>query len=482
MSDLDDRSGGRRKGLFRRSRVEEFPPSAPWEPGEWNESSDDVAIEDPSSDTSASDTGRRRTSADMFAQRDRGWSESWGDDAWDDEWRDPALRRVSIPAAASPGPAEVDAWLSDDAEGWSDVTRETAQRWGGSHGTDTSGERSANEQAPTPIASGAVGRLMSDDPVERALATVEHQSIDLTDGPDADAAVLRALPDEPESTGRFDPKPVPRPEPRSRFRRTRTSSATVHPAPEHDALESISIVETSDSWDDATGPISNLDISSLDTVDTAIDDSAAVSPLSGEGDVDDSASDDVSERDGDGWNENDGDSDEVGTSASAAGRRPGQREAAFSDRATWIGAGVAILASINLVLSVASGMRAADPGGSSLSIFTRIGRGMAQLGITQAALLVLAVVLISLPTLVDARSAHRYDGRVATGLGLTLGGAVVGVLGSLLAWAAQRRLADLAGTNGGSTSTRLFSELVVTAGLCLVAFAASLRALRSIHD
>ena len=470
MSDLDDRSGGRRKGLFRRSRVEEFPPSAPWEPGEWNESSDDLAIEDPSSDTSAPDTGRRRTSADMFAQRDRGWSESWGDDAWDDEWRDPALRRVSIPAAASPGPAEVDAWLSDDAEGWSDVTRETTQRWGGSHGTDVADGRSAKEQAPTPIAPGAAGPVMSDDPVERALATVEHQSIDLTDGPDADAALLHALSDEPESTGRFDPKPVPRPEPRSRFRRTRTSTATVLATPAQDALESVSIVEASDSWDDATGPISNIDISNIDisNIDTATD--AAIDGAID--DVDDQASDDVSEND----------DDEIGSLPSSAVQRPGRREAAFSDRATWIGAGVAILASINLVLSVASGMRAADPGGSSLSIFTRIGRGMAQLGITQAALLVLAVVLISLPTLVDARSAHRYDGRVATGLGLTLGGAIVGVLGSLLAWAAQRRLADLAGTNGGSTSTRLFSELVVTAGLCLVAFAASLRALRSIHD
>ncbi len=534
MSDLDDRSGGRRKGLFRRNRADEFTPEAPWEPGQWDQSAD----EQPMEGTAPSSVGRRRTSADMFAQRDKGWTESWGDDAWDDEWRDPAFRRVSIPAAANPGPAEVDAWLQDDAQGWSDSTRETAHRWGGSDGsvakpgTNWEVEPAVAESAaalPPRITSSIVARpqtnlAVSDDPVERALATVEHQSIDLTDHPDGwpndqakvtEAAVPKAMFEPAIQVGevqagvesaeivpsavRFDPKPAPLPQPRSRFRRTRSAEV---PEPEsaevldnseglvslvvpHDGdgvSDGVSHMAATDTWEDATGPIVTSDSAHLTPAQSEPDHRIGVV-------VEDASLDAVAEEFGpvaQPWEaaaaREMGDESSPEPPSGITQRRTNRKEVAFSDRATWIGAGVAILASLNLILNVASGMRAADPDGSSLSIFTRIGRGMADLGITQGALLVLAVVLISLPSLIDSRGAQRYDGRVATGLGLTLGGAVVGIFGALLAWSAQRHMAALAGTSGGATNLRLLAEMVVTAGLCLVAFAAALRALRSIHD
>ena len=530
MSDLDDRSGGRRKGLFRRTRADEFTPEAPWEPGELNQNAD----EQPMVGTAPSSVGRRRTSADMFAQRDKGWTESWGDDAWDDEWRDPAFRRVSIPAAANPGPAEVDAWLQDDAQGWSDSTRETAHRWGGSDGsvakpgTNWEEEPAVAESLAVPaphLTSSIVARpqtilAVSDDPVERALATVEHQSIDLTDQPDGwpndqvdvpevtEAPVPEAMfepvnqdseahagvePDEVvPSAVRFDPKPAPLSQPRGRFRRTRSAEVPEHVT--EDGLEDseglVSLVvpddgdgdgvppkATTDTWEDATGPIVTPESDDSTPAESAHGDTIEAALDGASPDAVAAESIPVAQP----W-EADADQPFPEQPSGDQHRRTNRREVAFSDRATWIGVGVAILASLNLILNVASGMRAADPRGSSLSIFTRIGRGMADLGITQGALLVLAVVLISLPSLIDSRGAQRYDGRVATGLGLTLGGAVAGIFGALLAWSAQRHMATLAGTSGGATSIRLLAEMVVTAGLCLVAFAAALRALRSIHD
>ena len=555
MSDLDDRSGGRRKGLFRRTRADEFTPEAPWEPGQWDQS----AEEPPMEGTVPSSVGKRRTSADMFAQRDKGWTESWGDDAWDDEWRDPAFRRVSIPAAANPGPAEVDAWLQDDAQGWSDSTRETAHRWGGSdgnvaqpgtnwdeeptgprpEGVGRSGEHrsAAAERNPSVtavaesltapaarltssiVARPQVVQAVSDDPVERALATVEHQSIDLTDQPDGWPNDRLDVTEEPvpeatsapglqelernagvevdeavQSAARFDPKPAPLPQPRSRFRRTRSSEVPQTQTAEglDDGEGQVSLVvpdhgvspmPPTDTWEDATGPIVTGEAGELgDSTDSAMTEPAQDHSI--EAVLDEAPSDAVaveSVPDAGSW-EAAADPSSAEQPSGDQQRRTNRKEVAFSDRATWIGAGVAILASLNLVLKVASGMRAADPRGSSLSIFTRIGRGMADLGITQGALLVLAVVLISLPSLIDSRGAQRYDGRVATGLGLTLGGAVVGIFGALLAWSAQRHMATLAGTSGGATNLRLLAEMAVTAGLCLVAFAAALRALRSIHD
>ena len=128
MSDLDDRSGGRRKGLFRRNRSEAFEPAPDWDPAEWGDPVEQ--FDAPESDLAA--RPRRRTTGEMFAQREQGWTDAWGDDAWDDEWRDPAFRRPSIPSVVDPRPQEVDAWLEEGAEEWSDVTRETALRWGGS--------------------------------------------------------------------------------------------------------------------------------------------------------------------------------------------------------------------------------------------------------------------------------------------------------------------------------------------------------------
>ncbi len=545
MSDLDDRSGGRRKGLFRRTRADEFTPEAPWEPGEWNQNADEQPVEG----TDASSIGRRRTSADMFAQRDSTWTESWGDDAWDDEWRDPAFRRVSIPPAANPGPAEVDAWLQDDAQGWSDSTRETANRWGGSDGrSDAAAKPGANwdEAAAVPdpksgsasapssrlissiVARPQTIRAVSDDPVERALATVEPQSIDLTDRPDDQPDGQRAgwptdqvygsqepmpepssepaqqvldvnagteVVDSVTSAVRFDPKPAPLPQPRSRFRRTRSIEVPDQVSPEGledtEGLVSLivpaddgSAMPSTDTWEDATGPIVTGESGeSGESGDAPVQEppqAAAHEAL-----PDEASSDAVvaeSALDSETWEAAAAMETAAPEQPAYQHRRSNRKEVAFSDRATWIGAGVAILASLNLVLNVASGMRAADPLGSSLSIFTRVGRGMADLGITQGALLVLAVVLISLPSLIDSRGAQRYDGRVATGLGLTIGGAVVGIFGALLAWSAQRHMATLAGTSGGATNMRLLAETVVTAGLCLVAFAAALRALRSIHD
>ncbi len=52
-------------------------------------------------------------------------------DDWDDEWGRARLPPPEHPAAMDIAPAQVDAWLEDQARDLDDVTRDNTARWGG---------------------------------------------------------------------------------------------------------------------------------------------------------------------------------------------------------------------------------------------------------------------------------------------------------------------------------------------------------------
>lgn len=158
----------------------------------------------------------------------------------------------------------------------------------------------------------------------------------------------------------------------------------------------------------------------------------------------------------------------------------GEASDAFVDRISWIGSGVALIAAVRLLVLLWSGSRSADPvsiSGESLSAVERIGRGFSEAGVVQGVLLIIAVALLTFPSLFGGRTK-----RIGTGLGLIVGTSTLGLIGAFLAYLSDERLADLSGISSGSNTMRSLATLIAAAGLSLVAWAAALRAIRSDED
>jgi hypothetical protein len=150
------------------------------------------------------------------------------------------------------------------------------------------------------------------------------------------------------------------------------------------------------------------------------------------------------------------------------------RAAAFVDRATWIGTGLAAVAGLRLALHVASGLKQANPLDGALSGLARIGSGFANAGALHGLLLVAAVTLLSLPALFNRDD--LVPRRTGSGLGLALGGATLGIIGAVISLVTQSSWAKAAGT---TVSLGSRGELIAMLGLAIVALGATLRSLRS---
>ncbi len=479
-----------------------------------------------------------RKTASMFAPKEK-WTETWGDDAWDDEWSDPTARRSSVPPAASPGPDQIDAWLSTDSESWGDVTRETIQKMGAdpkvvdAPGATWDTDQKAQRSSTTPPSDIELA-------IERALASVSAEVAPLTEPtsqPRAEAPML--VVDSRLSTPAT---------PKTRFRRGATNLVATNPAasaavperqtneyrhetvdltiqaPASEALEGRneatdtereidrvidSVIEDGANDESAsiqipvadvleptisipTVSIPTVSVLTIADVPTVLTSIPAVSvtkssePASGGFEMVDTTITKMTANPpvkvtatAADWVS---DTDATGDLSVTAPEQTGLgkliysgRAYSFVDRVSWIGCGVALVAAIRLIVLLWAGSRTASPAGG-LNAIERIGRGFSDAGVVQALLLIVAVALLIVPSLFDG---EERSGRIGTGLGLVIGASTLGVIGSLFAFLSDRRLADIAGNASGSVTLRALAALVATAGMSIVAWAAAVRSLRS---
>ncbi len=525
----DEGGAARRRGLFRRNRADddllgidlaELPPPDPEEVVIWDQ-------------TAASRARAPKRTADMFAPKES-FSDTWSEDAWDDEWKEPAVRRTSIPPAADPTPQKVDEWLESGAGGFEDMTRDAVRKLGvdpalaaarsvrpGSTWDDT-GDASTDDSRNTSARdeSSVLGAEPSDPvlqaTIERALSTA------------ASAPVV--LPEDTQAAGIS-----------KRFGRARSTLAGIgtdtSPAEQVESDAAVDLVasagvesplgEVSESVGEiATQPVGDDIIDVTDAVVSDIDSPLADSSLADSSDPD-SSDPDSSEAPAKAWDRpvfapsdptsGDGaridpvdpvDPVAVGQagkqqasdqpSDSDAADEPGNktadehevpatpdeeiemdrtRAAAFTDRASWIGTGLAGVAVLRLALHVASNMKQADPAENSLGALARVGGGFANAGLMHGLLLIAAVTLLSLPALFDRDD--LVPRRTGSGLGLVLGAALVGLIGSAVALLTQSTLADALGTRVTLGTT---GEMLAALALSVVALGATMRALRSYDE
>jgi hypothetical protein len=533
--DNDDRSG-RKRGFFRRGREDDFETRPPLGAIDEDVSDDGWVDLTVSADDELRPASPRKTAA-MFAPKQK-WTDTWGDDAWDDEWKDPAFRRSSIPPAASPGPDQIDAWLDNDREGFGDSTRETISKMGGDPQVadsrpgatwDDTGSGQLSIPSPiegvaattsSPTSSPTSNPTSSTGPstdiesaIEQALASVapstpsessigDHteqaeladQLIVLSEGQDdIDATATHSLAiDEPFET--------PKRSKSSRFRRGSANPSIAESAMANNPRGIVTTPLVSTGSTDHIAEALQTNTEPLDSSATPFEPVASVSAHTSSatspssfalGGVTGGSStvrifDPSVESEGhDTTNELPPGPDASGTidsddhyeEPSAAYYTVEQPTAveSFVDRISWVGAGVALVAAFRLLFLLWSGVHAADPG-ATLTGTERIGRGFSEAGVTQGMLLVLAVVLLSLPSVFGTTT---RDSRIGLGLGLVIGTSTLGILGAFTGFLADRRLADIAGLASGSSTTKMLASLLTAAGLSIVAWAAALRAVRS---
>jgi hypothetical protein len=150
------------------------------------------------------------------------------------------------------------------------------------------------------------------------------------------------------------------------------------------------------------------------------------------------------------------------------------RAAAFVDRASWIGAGVALVTALRLMLHLASSMKLGNPSDAPLSAGNRIGQAFANIGPMHGLLMIAAIALLALPS-VMAESVD-VPRRTGTGVGIVIGCALLGLMGGIVGLAVQSTLA----TRSGSVVTLADrAEIIALIGLSLVALGGALRTLSS---
>ncbi len=523
----NDERTGRKRGFFRRGREDDFETRPPLGAIDEDVSDDGWVDLTVNADEELRPASPRKTAA-MFAPKQK-WTDTWGDDAWDDEWKDPAFRRSSIPPAASPGPDQIDAWLDNDREGFGDSTRETISKMGGDPQVadarpgatwDDTGSGQLSIPSPTntgptntgptntgPTSAGPTNDIES--AIEQALASVTPPSPSPSDrsGDEADQLiVLTERSDDATASHSFSTdvsaditSEAPKKSKSSRFRRGSANPSVAESAMANNPRGIVTtpivatgstdhIAEALQASGDAiesptlTGATTPFEPTAPSTPSTST--SFGMGAVAGgsstvrifdpsvEQETHDTTNELRAESDASGTIDSD-DNYEVPTSDDDI-EQPSAVES-FVDRISWVGAGVALVATFRLLFLLWSGVHAADPG-AALSGTERIGRGFSEAGVVQGMLLVLAVALLSLPSIFGSTT---RDSRIGLGLGLVIGTSTLGILGAFTGFLADRRLADIAGLASGASTTKMLASLVTAAGLSIVAWAAALRAVRS---
>ena len=142
---------------------------------------------------------------------------------------------------------------------------------------------------------------------------------------------------------------------------------------------------------------------------------------------------------------------------------------------TTVGTGIVLVASLRMLLGLASGIVTSEGAGADrLDVVNRIGTAFTGLGLFHGLALTMGAALLALPRLLGDEDSRRHDSRAASMLGIAGGAAIAGIVGGLLGVRAGLHGIDATATDW----IRIIGDAVAIAGSSLVAFSAALQAIR----
>ena len=155
--------------------------------------------------------------------------------------------------------------------------------------------------------------------------------------------------------------------------------------------------------------------------------------------------------------------------------RPLRRAAASSAFCTTVGTGIVLVASVRMLLALASGIVTSEGvGAARVDVVNRIGSAFAALGLFHGLALIVGAAFLVLPSLLGDDDARRHDSRAASMLGIAGGASIAGIVGGLLGIRAALHGIDASATDW----TRIIGDAVAIAGSSLVALSAAVQAIR----
>ena len=155
--------------------------------------------------------------------------------------------------------------------------------------------------------------------------------------------------------------------------------------------------------------------------------------------------------------------------------RPLRPAAASSTFCTTVGTGIVLVASVRMLLALASGIVTSEGAGAArVDVVNRIGAAFTGLGLFHGLALIVGAAFLVLPMLLGDDDARRHDSRAASMLGIAGGAAVAGIVGGLLGIRAGLHGIDASATDW----TRIIGDAVAIAGSSLVALSAVVQAIR----
>ena len=162
-------------------------------------------------------------------------------------------------------------------------------------------------------------------------------------------------------------------------------------------------------------------------------------------------------------------------SSDAGAIRPLRSTVASSTFCTTVGTGIVLVASIRMLLALASGIVTSEGvGAARVDVVNRIGAAFTGLGLFHGLALIVGAAFLVLPTLLGDDDARRHDSRAASMLGIAGGAAIAGIVGGLLGIRAGLHGIDASATDW----TRIIGDAVAIAGSSLVALSAAIQAIR----
>ena len=149
----------------------------------------------------------------------------------------------------------------------------------------------------------------------------------------------------------------------------------------------------------------------------------------------------------------------------------------WANLVTTSGLCLAVVGGIWQLLAMASGVSGRFDSGTDF--LHKVGAGLARTGPVQGLVLLVAAVLVALPSFFGDRNARTFDDAAGTALGICAASAILGAIGAVMTFRYGIHIVDTNGQVTTAITLSLLSDLVATAGVALAAFATALMALRT---
>ena len=149
----------------------------------------------------------------------------------------------------------------------------------------------------------------------------------------------------------------------------------------------------------------------------------------------------------------------------------------WANLVTTSGLCLSVVAGLWQLIALASGVSSRAVDGTD--VLHKVGAGLGRTGPAHGLMLLVAVLLVALPSFLGDRNAHRLDDAAGTALGICAASAILGAVGAVMTFRFGIHAADISGQVTAPIALSSLSDLIGTAGASLTAFATSLMALRT---